>query len=121
MVWIGPGTPWRSVPISSPVRTWRRGKKKASEPKKAKPEKEQKPVAKVEMACPDCIEFEDFAKVDLRVGTVLEATPHPEADRLLVLKIDAGEDSPRQVVAGIAEFLWARGVGGQTGDQLKAP
>ncbi len=77
---------------------------KAQEAKKAKPAKEPKAASKAVMACPDCIEFEDFAKVDLRVGTVLEAAQHPEADRLLVLKIDAGEESPRQVVAGIAEF-----------------
>ena len=77
---------------------------KSAEPKKAKAPKEAKPGPKIEMACPECIEFEDFAKVDLRVGTVLEVAPHPEADRLLVLKVDAGEESPRQVVAGIAEF-----------------
>jgi methionyl-tRNA synthetase len=77
---------------------------KPAEPKKAKASKEAKPAAKIEMACPECIEFEDFAKLDLRVGTVLEAVPHPEADRLLVLKVDAGEEAPRQVVAGIAEF-----------------
>jgi methionyl-tRNA synthetase len=78
---------------------------KSAEPKKSKAPKEPTSAPKIEMACPECIEFEDFAKVDLRVGTVLEATPHPEADRLLVLKVDAGEDSPRQVVAGIAEFF----------------
>ena len=50
------------------------------------------------------IEFEDFAKVDLRVGTVLAAKVHPAADRLLVLEIDAGEEEPRQIVAGLAEF-----------------
>jgi len=75
-----------------------------AEPKKGKAGKAAKEADKIAMACPECIEFEDFAKVDLRVGTVLEAVPHPEADRLLVLKIDAGEESPRQVVAGIAEF-----------------
>ncbi|NCD25869.1 MAG: methionine--tRNA ligase [Deltaproteobacteria bacterium] len=78
-----------------------------TEPKKAKDAKaprEQTPQPA--MACPTCIEFEDFAKVDLRVGTVLSVDKHPEADRLLVLKVDAGEDSPRQIVSGIAEF-WA--------------
>ena len=78
---------------------------KSVEPKKPKAVKEPSSAPKIEMACPECIEFEDFAKVDLRVGTVLEVTPHPEADRLLVLKIDAGEESSRQVVAGIAEFF----------------
>jgi methionyl-tRNA synthetase len=73
---------------------------KVQESKKAKTGKDSKAA----MACPECIEFEDFAKVELRVATVLEAAPHPEADRLLLLKVDAGEESPRQVVAGIAEF-----------------
>ena len=77
---------------------------KPAEPKKVKAPKDSKSEPKIEMACPECIEFEDFAKVDLRVGTVLSAEPHPEADRLLVLKVDAGEENPRQVVAGIAEF-----------------
>lgn len=40
--------------------------------------------------------------LDLRVARVLEARAHPNADRLLVLVIDAGEPAPRQLVAGIA-------------------
>jgi methionine--tRNA ligase beta chain len=39
---------------------------------------------------------------DLRVARVIEARAHPNADRLLVLAIDAGEPAPRQLVAGIA-------------------
>jgi len=74
---------------------------KVQEPKKPK---EPKPVSQPVPECSECIEFEDFAKVDLRVGTVVEAVKHPEADRLLILKIDTGEESPRQVVSGIAEF-----------------
>ena len=50
------------------------------------------------------IEFADFQKVDLRVGTVLLAQPHPDADKLLRLEVDLGEDAPRQIIAGIAEF-----------------
>ena len=45
--------------------------------------------------------FEDFAKMDLRVGTILEATKMPKADRLLVLKVDTGLDT-RTIVSGIA-------------------
>lgn len=48
----------------------------------------------------DTITYDDFAKIDLRVAKVLEAQPHPNADRLLVLKVDAGSDT-RQIVAGI--------------------
>jgi methionyl-tRNA synthetase len=52
----------------------------------------------------DLIEFPDFQKVDLRVGTVVSAGPVPKADRLLLLKVDVGEAEPRQIVAGLAEF-----------------
>lgn len=71
--------------------------------RKVKTPKEAESGPKIEMACPECIEFEDFAKVDLRVGTVLAVEQHPEADRLLILKVDTGEEDLRQVVAGIAE------------------
>ncbi|MAG58547.1 MAG: methionine--tRNA ligase subunit beta [Planctomycetes bacterium] len=47
------------------------------------------------------IKIDHFAKVDLRTARILEAGPHPDADRLLVLKIDVGEPEPRQLVAGI--------------------
>ncbi len=50
------------------------------------------------------IEINDFAKVDLRVGQVLSAERVPKADKLLVMKIDIGEDEPRQVLAGIAQY-----------------
>ena len=47
------------------------------------------------------IGIEDFAKISLRTGRVLSAEPHPDADRLLVMKVDIGEPEPRQIVAGI--------------------
>jgi len=46
------------------------------------------------------IPYADFAKLDLRVATVLEARPHPNADKLLLLQIDVG-DAKKQIVAGI--------------------
>ncbi len=42
----------------------------------------------------------DFQQIDLRVATVIAAERHPNADRLLVLKIDLGTEQ-RQIVAGI--------------------
>src|SRR5258705_9852230 len=50
------------------------------------------------------IEIGDFAKVDLRVGQVVSAERLPKADKLLLLKIDIGEENPRQILAGIAEY-----------------
>ena len=49
----------------------------------------------------DQITIEDFQKLALRVGVVVSATIHPNADRLLVLQVDVGEAAPRQLVAGI--------------------
>src|SRR5262249_48618371 len=46
------------------------------------------------------ITIEEFGKVELRVATIKAVEPHPNADRLLVLKIDLGTEE-RQLVAGI--------------------
>ena len=43
------------------------------------------------------------AALDLRVARVLEGRMHPNADRLLLVLVDAGEPAPRQVVAGIVD------------------
>ncbi len=48
------------------------------------------------------IDYEDFSKLDLRVAKVLSAEKHPNADRLLVLKISLGTEE-RTIVAGIAQ------------------
>ncbi|MEZ5347283.1 MAG: methionine--tRNA ligase [Pyrinomonadaceae bacterium] len=49
------------------------------------------------------IEFDDFVKVELRVGEVLEAENVPKSEKLLKLRVDLGEDQPRQILAGIAK------------------
>ncbi len=58
----------------------------------------QKPVDESNLATID-----DFNKLDLRIAKVLSAKYHPNADKLLILKVDAGEKEPRQIVAGIAK------------------
>lgn len=50
----------------------------------------------------ETITFEDFSKLDLRVGTIIEAEKMPKTKKLLVLKIDTGIDV-RTIVSGIAE------------------
>ena len=50
----------------------------------------------------DTITFDDFSKLDIRVGTILEAEKMPKADKLLVLKVDTGLDV-RTIVSGIAK------------------
>lgn len=46
------------------------------------------------------ITYDDFAKLDLRIATVLAAREHPNADKLLLLQIKVG-DIEKQIVAGI--------------------
>jgi methionyl-tRNA synthetase len=50
------------------------------------------------------IAIDDFAKVELRAATVLEAERVPKADKLLRLIVDLGEEKPRQILAGIAQY-----------------
>ncbi|WP_294821027.1 methionine--tRNA ligase [uncultured Flavobacterium sp.] len=50
----------------------------------------------------DLIQYDDFAKMDIRTGTILEAEKMPKANKLLVLKVDTGVDV-RTIVSGIAE------------------
>ncbi len=79
------------------------GAKKA--PAKAEPKKDRKEPAKEAPADPRgcAISYEDFQKLDLRVGTIVAAERHPDADRLLCLTVDIGEESPRSIVSGLAE------------------
>lgn len=48
------------------------------------------------------ISIDEFRKLELRIGTVRTAAPHPNADRLLVLQVDLG-DEQRQICAGIRD------------------
>jgi methionyl-tRNA synthetase len=50
------------------------------------------------------IGIEDFLKVELRVGEILAAERIPKADKLLKFTIDLGEATPRQILAGIAQY-----------------
>src|SRR3954464_11066969 len=50
------------------------------------------------------INYDDFAKLDLRVATVLECKPHANADKLLVLQIELAGGERRQVCAGLRAF-----------------
>lgn len=56
--------------------------------------------------------FDDFAKLDLRVGTIIEAEKMPKANKLLVLKVDTGLDV-RTIVSGIAEHFKPEEIIGQ--------
>ena len=54
-------------------------------------------------ATPAIITIDDFAKIELKTAKVLEAEKMPKSQRLLKLKVDAGEAEPRTILAGIAE------------------
>lgn len=60
------------------------------------------------------IPYETFAALDLRVARVVAAEKHPGADKLTVLTIDLGEQSQRQIVAGLAQFYAAEELVGKT-------
>jgi methionyl-tRNA synthetase len=47
------------------------------------------------------IDFDDFQKVEMRVGEIKSVEEHPNADKLFVLKVDLGEESERTIVAGL--------------------
>ena len=52
------------------------------------------------------ISIEEFAKIEVQVGTVKTAERVPETDKLLRLTVDFGEESgPRQIVSGIAPYV----------------
>lgn len=71
----------------------------AADNKKVEPQKET-------------IQFEDFMKLDMRVGTIIEAEKMPKADKLLVLKVDTGIDI-RTIVSGIAQSFNAEEIIGK--------
>ena len=60
----------------------------------------------------ETIEFEDFTKLDMRIGTILEAVKVPKTKKLLQLKVDIGIDI-RTIISGIAETFSPEDVIGQ--------
>ncbi|MGA1819794.1 MAG: methionine--tRNA ligase [Thermoplasmatota archaeon] len=50
------------------------------------------------------VSFEEFMKLDLRVGHILSVEEHPNADKLYVIKVDLGEEEPRTLVAGLRNY-----------------
>ena len=50
------------------------------------------------------ISFEDFKKLDIRVGKIISAERVPDADKLIKIIFDIGNEE-RQILAGISEFI----------------
>jgi methionyl-tRNA synthetase len=81
------------------------GQKADAVPDTAPPEPPMKHATEADaVGITSFIEIDDFAKVDLRVGQVLSAERIPKADKLLLMKVDVGEEQPRQILAGIAQY-----------------
>jgi len=70
---------------------------------KADEAKKDEPAVKKDM--PPAGPFADFRRLDIRVAEVVEAKDHPDAEKLFVLKVNAGEE--RQIVAGLRAFYKA--------------
>ena len=71
------------------------------------------PVEKVVVPQKETVAFEDFSKMDIRLGTILEAEKVKKADKLLKLLVDTGIDQ-RTIVSGIAEHYSPEEVVGKT-------
>ena len=79
--------------------------KAKSEAEKTKKEQKKKPeAAKSSESGANLITIDEFFKVQLKVGTVVEAEEVPKSKKLLKLQVDLGEEKPRQIVAGIKEW-----------------
>ncbi len=76
---------------------------------------EKPPAAALPSGAPlsEPIAYDQFAATDLRIGIVLEAEKVPKKDKLLKLKVDVGEASPRQIVAGLALSFAPEGLVGK--------
>jgi len=68
-------------------------------------EAKAKEAAEVKVEKKEEITFDDFMKVELKVGEVLSCEKHPKADKLLVSQIDCGNGDVRQIVSGIANHF----------------
>ncbi len=77
---------------------------KIAEEEKAKAQKAQQEAVKENVVKIPEIGIDEFAKVQLKVGKVIECKKVENADKLLCSQIDVGEEAPRTIVSGIAKF-----------------
>ncbi len=57
------------------------------------------------LICKLMISIDDFKKVEMKIGHILSAEKVPDADKLLKLMVDIGEEKPRQIISGIAAYF----------------
>lgn len=68
------------------------------------PEQTTQPEADTTPATTPTISYEDFTKLDARLGRVLVAEAVPDSDKLIRFELDFGEGSPRQILSAIREW-----------------
>jgi methionyl-tRNA synthetase len=85
--------------LKEPVPVYKKVDIPKDEPEK-KEEKKKKPVPAKMPEGP----FGAFRMLDLRAGQIVSIEDHPDADKLYLLRVDIGEDEPRQIVAGLKAF-----------------
>lgn len=51
------------------------------------------------------INYDDFAKLEITIGTIMSVDVVPLADKLLRLSVDVGEETPRQIISGIRTYF----------------
>ncbi|MGD2173967.1 MAG: methionine--tRNA ligase subunit beta [Candidatus Brocadiaceae bacterium] len=59
------------------------------------------------------ITIQDFKKVEMKAGKVVSVDEHPNADKLLILRADLGEERPRTLVAGLKDYYSAEELEGK--------
>ncbi len=94
--------------IEKPKNTQEKEGKKEKKAKKAPQEnhgKAQSTTTTPPAQALPLVNFDTFKSIDIRVGTILVAEKHPNADKLLRLEIALGEEQPRQILSGLAEFF----------------
>ena len=105
----------RCEPLFPRIELKQEDKKEKSEQKnkEAKDNKKAHAASSQEELPEGLITIDDFAKVELKVAEVVDCKPHPDADRLLVLKLKVGQEE-RQVVSGIAKYYQPDDLVGKT-------
>ena len=84
------------VPVYRKVELKMEDEKTQETPKEVKQEKKQGKPAEAPTG-----PFAAYRKMDIRVGTVISVEDHPDAEKLYILKIDMGEEQPRQIVTNL--------------------
>ncbi len=59
------------------------------------------------------ITIQDFKKIEMKAGKVVSVEEHPNADKLIIVRADVGEERPRTLVAGLKDYYTAEELEGR--------